>query len=507
LKGNFLLSVITLAATQPVHSLSPTRRLLFRFSAVLLGLSLFVVTEGVCIIFDWGRPTDFDDPFVGFSKIYPLFVLNDRGDTYFISKSRLWFFYPEMFPSKKGTNTFRVFVLGGSTVAGEPYGNKTSFTTWLELGLRAAEPERDWDVINCGGISYASYRLIPILQETLNYQPDLFIITTGHNEFLEDRTYDHIKHTPAVVVAMEQTLGRFRTFTLLRIAVRKLMRQGGGKDDRRPILNAEVTARLDFRGGMDLYHRDVKWRDGVVAHFEHNLRRLVRIARNAGIPVLLVHESSNLRDSPSFKSEHAARLSEDDLHRFDSLIKEARSLYRTDLRHAAELLEQAVKIDGEYALTWYELGKCYDGLHDVKRARSAFLMAREHDICPLRVIQPLEEKLFRVARETGVPLVDMHTLLEAKSPGGILGDDWLVDHIHPSIEGHQLVADAILEEMARYGWVSLRDGWQDRKQTAYDRHFTSLPMEYFIRGQQTLERHRRWARDSSEELPGTTNSH
>ena len=31
----------------------------------------------------------------------------------------------------------------------------------LELSLRAARPEREWDVINCGGVSYASYRLVP----------------------------------------------------------------------------------------------------------------------------------------------------------------------------------------------------------------------------------------------------------------------------------------------------------------------------------------------------------
>lgn len=495
-----------LASAQSTRSLSPTRRLLFRFTAFLLGLLVFALLEGVCIVFDWGNPTDFDDPFVGFSGIYPLFVLNDSRDTYFIPKSRLWYFHPEEFPLKKGPNTFRIFVFGGSTVAGEPYEKETSFTTWLELGLRAADPERDWDVINCGGISYASYRLVSILQESLNYQPDLFIIATGHNEFLEDRTYDHIKRIPTVIVTMHHAVGRLRSFRLLRSAVLKLTGRES-KGDRRPILNSEVTARLDYRGGLELYHRDVKWRNGIIAHFEHNLRRLVGIARNADIPVLLVHESSNLRDCPPFKSEHADGLSEDGLHRFDSFIKEARSLYQINLRRAVELLEQAIKIDGEYALTWYELGKCYYGLGNMEKARKAFLMASEHDICPLRMIQPLEDTLFRIARETGVPLVDMHALLEAKSPGSILGDDWLVDHIHPSIEGHQLVADAILEEMVRSGWVSLQDDWRYWKQTLYDQHFTSLPMEYFIRGQQTLERLRLWAMGRAEKLPGATDSH
>ena len=165
----------------------------FRVSAVLLGLLLLPVVELVLGLLGWGDPQQAYDPFVGFRSTRPLFVRNDEKSCYETAANRLKFFRPESFSASKSPTEFRVFCLGGSTVQGRPFKIETSFTTWLEISLQAADPSRQWQVVNCGGISYASYRLVPILREVLDYQPDLVVLYTGHNEFLEDRTYDHIK--------------------------------------------------------------------------------------------------------------------------------------------------------------------------------------------------------------------------------------------------------------------------------------------------------------------------
>ena len=154
---------------------------------------------------------DYDDPFVGFRAVTPLFELNSDGTRYEIPPARLKFFSPESFAANKPADEYRIFILGGSTVQGEPYLPQTSFTTWLEIGLQAADPSRRWEVVNCGGVSYASYRLLPIMQELMAREPDLFIFYEGHNEFLEDRTYEHIKHAPWLVAAAQESLGRLRT--------------------------------------------------------------------------------------------------------------------------------------------------------------------------------------------------------------------------------------------------------------------------------------------------------
>ena len=202
----------------------------------------FVIAEVLLTVLDWGRPSYGDDPFAGFRAVHPLFVVNEEGTRYEIAKSRLDYFRPESFAREKRPHEFRIFCLGGSTVQGRPFAIETSFTTWLELGLQAGQPDRQWEVVNCGGVSYASYRLVPILEEVLGYQPDLIVIYTGHNEFLEDRTYAHIKRMPEIVARPCELVAGTRTFTLVREGCLRLRGGDEATKEGRPTLAAEVDA-------------------------------------------------------------------------------------------------------------------------------------------------------------------------------------------------------------------------------------------------------------------------
>ena len=466
----------------------------FRLAAVALGLSVFVMTEGVCFLFDWGRPADHDDPFVGFSAIHPLFALNRDRDRYEIARSRRQFFAAESFPAHKSPRTLRVFCLGGSTVQGRPFSRQTSFTTWLQLNLTAADSSRNWEIVNCGGISYASYRLVPILQECLEYEPDLFIICTGHNEFLEERTYGPIKHVSPAYRTVQETVGRLRTYQLLRAAMlTSLGRNPQSQPQNLPILKDEVDAILDYRNGLEAYHRDDRWRTGVIAHFACNLRRMIAIARTNGVPVILIRPPSNLRDTPPFKSQHRDGLTAAELRDWKSMVTRARSHFDDDLTLSTQLFEQATVLDARYAAAWYELGRCYEGLGRYADARRAFVKARDEDICPLRIVTPIEQLIVSIAEQTGTPLVDAAKLLEHQASTGISGGLMLADHVHPSIRGHQLIADALAAMMVQQGWVHPAAGWQQRRTTAYRAHFQSLDSIYFARGRRELKSLEAWA--------------
>src|SRR5687768_4234491 len=240
------------------------RRLwLFRLLAVLLSLSPLLILEIALRVAGAGKATSGNDPFVGFSEIHPLFVLNESAGRYEIAKSRLTHFQPDSFAAKKDQNEFRVFVLGGSTVQGRPWSIETSFTTWLELHLNAADSSRSYDVVNCGGVSYASYRLVPILQEVLQHQPDLILFCEGHNEFLEDRSYAPIKAQPAALTWTQRQASRLHTYNLLRESVLRAGDSHAANQDR-PLLGPEVDARLDWKEGMAEYHRDPKWQRDVI---------------------------------------------------------------------------------------------------------------------------------------------------------------------------------------------------------------------------------------------------
>ncbi len=83
---------------------------------------------------------------------------------------------------------FRIVCLGGSATYGRPFFDHTSFAGWLRAFLPKADPSRKWEVINAGAISYASYRVKGLMAELARFEPDLFIVYMGHNEFLERRT-------------------------------------------------------------------------------------------------------------------------------------------------------------------------------------------------------------------------------------------------------------------------------------------------------------------------------
>ena len=472
-------------ATNPAWPSRRGRRALFRLLAVVIGVSPFLITESVLRFTDWGRPQDVGDPFVGFSEVRPLFVLNDRGDRYQIPKSRQAFFQPEGFAAKKRPSEFRIFCLGGSTVQGRPYSIETSFTTWLELSLQVADTSREWEVVNCGGVSYASYRLVPIMKEVLAHEPDLFIVYTGHNEFLEERSYGSIKRMPAWTKGIGERLLSLRTYNLAR---RLWYPSGDSSDDvvDRAELAVEVDALLDYQGGLEVYHRDDRWRAGVIEHFEHNLRRLVRIARRAQIPLLLVNPVCNLKDTPPFKTEHRHGLSEQQIATFKRLWESAKSLDWKLLDQKASVLNRALEIDARYADAHFLLARCYDAMGLSDQAKAEYIRAKEEDICPLRILEPMHDVIMRVARQTRTPLVNVRQSFEEATRDGIPGDDSLIDHVHPRIEGHQLIAQLLFDEMVHLGLATQRVDWKTERDRLYAEHMGSLGASYFPTKRRTI---------------------
>ena len=481
---------------QPPPVRSRRRAILFRLAAVVLGLAPLLILEGLLWCFGTGMPHYDHDPFVGFRAVHPLFVLSDDAERYEIARSRLDFFRPDSFAARKAPDEFRIFCLGGSTVQGSPFAIETSFTTFLELSLQAAEPEKKWEVVNCGGVSYASYRLVPILEEVLRHEPDLIVVYTGHNEFLEDRTYGHVKHMPELVARPAEILARTRTCQVLH----RLWATGGpdktadaeGAPPGRPVLPAEVEAMLEYRGGLDRYHRDEKWRGDIETHYEYNLNRMVVLARDARVPLLLVNPVCNLRDCPPFKNEHRDGLTEEQLKRWKSLVSEAGEHCGENAAETLRLLEEALRIDDRHAGLHYLLAKTHDSMGDMVLARREYIAAKENDICPLRIVESMNQAVLDTAAATGTPLVDVRRMYEEICEGGVPGDMYLIDHVHPSIEGHQLIADLIASKLALMGIVRPRPDWRQRRNEAFRAQLDSLVSLYYAQGQQRLDILRCW---------------
>ncbi len=479
----------------------PRRLWLFRLLALSLAVLPFLFAEAICWALGWGGPLPQHDPFVGFSSVQPLFERSPDGKQLQTAENRLSFFARDSFPVSKSPETRRIFCLGGSTVQGRPYSIPTSFPTWMKLALETAAPQTRWEVVNCGGISYASYRLVPILEEVLQYEPDLIVICTGHNEFLEDRSYAHIKQLPQSSMPMLRWLTQRRLVVIGSTWLRTF--QNTRRESALPeLLPMEVDAVLDYRDGLAMYHRDPEWYSDVRQHFEFNLRRMIFRCQTAGVPVLLLLPPSNLRGQPPFKSEVTSGLSPTDrdlAHRQHDLAIEAAG---KGLSESIDLLKQALSLNPDEARWWFQLGQMQFLHGDIPAARRSFVKARDLDICPLRMTSSLEATLQAVVAETEVPFSNLHTLLERQTSSGILGDDWLVDHVHPGFDGQRLIGIHLVEQLAAQGWCDIQNAdWKQQSRTRFAEHFASLDSSYLHRGQRKLQNLRGWAAGKTEGPP------
>src|SRR4029453_1312813 len=221
--------------------------------------------------------------------------------------------------------------------------------------------------------------------------------------------------------------------------------------------------------------------------------RIVRITRDAKVPLVFVSPVSNL-EWPPFKSEHRADITTPELSDFDSLLSQARDESAGDLPQSLRLLEKAAAIDGEYAQVQYQIGVCRLELGAPSEAYPALLKAKELDVCPLRMLETMKAAIQAVADETETPLVDAEGLFASQSRSGFPDRQWLVDHVHPTISGHQLLADALAEKLLALGLVRRDAGWEAARDQAYQAHLASLSHAYFERGKQQLPPEQGWAR-------------
>jgi tetratricopeptide (TPR) repeat protein len=391
----------------------------------------------------------------------PLFVATrdeSGASIYETAANKRRFFNEQRFAADKPEAGRRLFCVGGSTTYGRPYFDATSFCGWLRELLPAADVSAPWEVVNAGGISYASYRVAALMEE----------LTVHRNEFLEERTYAAVRDANPVLVRVGAWLRRSRIDAALRGLLARVRRVDGGGDGGRPVLAGEVSTILDRSVGPDAYRRDDGLRERVLEHYRFNLERIVELARNGGARPILVVPASNLRDCRPFRSQHSDGLDAAAQARAQETLERGRMrLASGDAAGARGAFAEAVALDPRRADAHYGLGESLLALGEAEAAAQSFRRARDEDVCPLRALTPMRSILLEVAEERDVPLVDFEAMLErhvrASSGHPVPGEDWFLDHVHPTIEGHRRLALAIVDAMLAEGWIDAAPGWGETR--------------------------------------------
>lgn len=431
--------------------------------SILVTASAFAAAE-LLIACVWDPPVP-SDPFVGFSAGVPLLVEQDAIDQqgkvtqrrYQINPVKRVWFNAQSFPAIKSPNTYRIVCLGGSTTFGRPFDDSTSFCGWLRLLLPKADPLRRWEVINAGGVSYASYRVARVMEEFADHDVDLFVLYTGQNEFLERRTYGELIESsdlPRVwsTLAAKTHLGQWIQSTVWQL-------RGQGPDASKQLLSGEVDEILNHSLGPASYHHDEPWHRGVEQHFRVNLDRMKRIADDAGARLAVVTPASNLRECSPFKAEFADSLDDPTRQRLEVQLQQARSWLKSGAtEQALSLLETIDATDHRNADVYYLQGQALFRQSRYQEAETCFQLAIDHDVCPLRATSPIKDHLRRFIDDqhhTDQPVIgvdfESHLIAQLRQTAGhaCFGSESFLDHVHPTIDGHREIAWVILQALGR----------------------------------------------------------
>lgn len=444
------------ASTESPRRLSWSKRIAFSLACFAV---FFLLLEGVLFVVGVRPVLNTEDPYVGFSSYIPLF--RKQGDQLVTAQNKLAFFNPQAFRLHRHERSFRVFCVGGSTTYGRPYDDSTSFAGWLRHMLPHVDPSRTWEVVNAGGISYASYRVTNVMQEMAEYDPDLFIVYCGHNEFLEERTYGELKSSSGVLTAVGGMVSGTRTFALMH-GLWKQDATAAKPDAAKAVLPAEVVTLLDGAVGPQDFQRNASLQRKIHEHYCENLRRMVAIARNCRAQILFVVPASNLRDCSPFKSQLASsyKPTHSDQIRA-SLARERLTTDSGDFAASLRLLDEALELDRSYAELHYRRGRSLYALRRYDEAREAFEAAVREDICPLRIHPEMQNAVRDIVREFGLPCVDFSKVADERAEHGIPGSDLFLDHVHPTIRGNRLLALSIIDVMDAHGLLQKSAQWND----------------------------------------------
>ncbi|MGB5426120.1 MAG: tetratricopeptide repeat protein, partial [Gammaproteobacteria bacterium] len=412
-----------------------------------------------------------DDPFVGFAENVPQFVETTAPDGSVILKTannkRGLFNYQE-FPKEKAGNSYRIFCMGGSTTYGRPYYDKVSFCGWLREYLQAADPLRNWEVINAGGISFASYRVAKLMGELKQYQPDLFIVYSGQNEFLEERSYGALADLPSWLINLNAALSGTRVYTAMKDMIDAMQTGSLQQAKQHYKLSGEVEEVLNYTVGPESYHRDDALKRQIVTHYRLNLMRMVRIARSADADIVLVQPAINIKDMSPFKSEHRDGLDDQAQKDWEALYQRATVLQEAgNLPEALLVYQQAREMDDRYAEIHYRIGQVLFSLGRYDEAETSFRQAVEEDVAPLRMLDSMQQIVADIAASEDVPMIDFPGIIREAYlqhyDHAVFGKEYFPDHVHTNMEGYRLLGLALFDYLASQDIVIPDASWNDAR--------------------------------------------
>ena len=412
-----------------------------RLGALAVGLGILLLVELLLRVVGFGGPGERPDPFAGFATSEPLFVAATRPDGTAILRTRpdrVGQFNMQEFSRQKATGTIRLFCLGGSSTFGFPYDTRLSFCAAVARSLTRQYPETQFEVINCGGMSYGARRVLNVMRELTAYEADGFLVYMGHNEYVERRFFAPFLNEAAWRRNLRAGLNRLRIYVAVRRALAPLARKPAQMTD------DPFGTGAPLRDDSLRLARDPREDALVEKQFRFVVSEMQALAGKSGSELFLILPAANLRDWAPEGSMWSSDLSVELSRRRDEAFAAAGRLHQAG-RHAEALqaIDEVLTLDPMPAAAHFLRGQI---LLDLQQpgAPAALQQARDLDAVPIRITGKLGAIIREAWTQGQQTPLDAAALLAAASPGGVVGSDMVLDYCHPSPEGHRRIAAMVL---------------------------------------------------------------
>ncbi|HUT54962.1 MAG TPA: SGNH/GDSL hydrolase family protein [bacterium] len=192
----------------------------------------------------------------------------------------------------------------------------------------------------------------------------------------------------------------------------------------------------------------------VVDWFKRDLQKMAEAARAHGVRMILCTVASDLRDSAPSGSYHSEGLAAEDLGKWDTLFRAGKDAYaRVDYAAAHGHFKRAIKLDPAPAELNFCMGHCLLKLRRAGEAYPYFQAAVDRDAVRNRAGSDINAAIREVALANQIPLADVERAFRERAVDGVPGDELFLDYVHPSLEGHEIIAKLLIHTMIEQGWA------------------------------------------------------
>ncbi len=361
----------------------------------------------------------------------------DIGAKYFSKTKALPESIQDTFDKVKKDNSFRVFVLGGSSAAGYPFMPLGSFSRYIDQRLKHVYPNRKIEVVNISLTAVNSFTVRDFIPGVLEQKPDLILIYAGHNEFYGALGIGSMESlgTSRDMVNLILYLDKYRTTQLVRDFLSWVI--GVFSGDEKPqtgTLMARMAEDQSIPLASEVY-------EGGIDQFRGNIRDVIKMVKDANVNLVIGNLVSNYKGQSPFISSTV-----NNLPSADEIYIEAENSY----------------INENYS-----------------KADSLYRYAKDLDLLRFRAPEDFNSVIYELSSEYNIPIVNVDSAFSVNSPNYIVGDNLMTDHLHPTVRGYQIMGNAFYSVMSSNNFLPkekpvIEDPQKQDSITVANFHFSEL---------------------------------